>query len=71
MSRRELRYLERVKTRDDRAPLDDDDPEMESGWRCIPVPPSDDLRWFVVDSSNDRATTWGRWIDYGEVEGEA
>ena len=42
MSERRLCYFERAKTRDDRGPLDDDDPEMLTGWRCIPVPPSGD-----------------------------
>ena len=40
--RRGLRYLERAITRDVRVPLSDDDPEMETGWRCIPVPPTYD-----------------------------
>jgi hypothetical protein len=68
MSRRGLRYLERAKTRDERVPLDDDDPDMNYGWRCIPVPPTDDPGF---DNSHDYKTTWGRWVDYGDVEGEA
>ena len=70
-AKRPLRYLEREKTRDARVPLSADDPDMEDGWQCIPVPPTDDPEWFILDSSNDRKTTWGRWIDYGDVEGEA
>jgi hypothetical protein len=35
--------------------------EMEHGWRCIPIPPTDEDGWFVVDDSSDRKTTWGRW----------
>ena len=69
--RRPLRYLEREKTRDQRVPLSVDDPEMNTGWRCIPVPPSADPGWFIFDNSHDYKTTWGRWIDYGDVEGEA
>jgi hypothetical protein len=69
--RRRLRYLERAKTRDARVPLSDDDPEMDDGWRCIPVPPTGDPRWFILDDSHDYKTTWGRWIDVGDVEGEA
>jgi hypothetical protein len=63
------RYLERARMRDERVPLDDDDPEMLNGWRSVPVPPSDDPRWFILDSSNDRKTVWGRWRDLGEAEG--
>lgn len=69
--RRRLRYLEHARMRDERVPLDDDDPEMNNGWRCIPVPPSDDPRRFILDSSHDYKTTWGRWVHCGEVEGEA
>src|SRR5262245_2597393 len=29
--------------------------------RCIPVPPTDDPAWFVVDDSRDCKTVWGRW----------
>ena len=56
------RYLERRITRDFRVPLSDDDREMEDGWRCIPIPPTDDPAWFIVDSSKDYKTTWGRWL---------
>src|SRR5262249_59144899 len=63
------RVLERVATRDERVPLSADDPEMWRGWRNIPVPPSDDPTWFILDySSNDKSTEWGRWHD---VEGSA
>jgi hypothetical protein len=46
-----------VYTRDERVPLSDDDPEMEDGWRCVPVPP-DHRDWVIVDSSSDRKTGW-------------
>jgi hypothetical protein len=55
------RRLETAITRDERVPLSDDDREMANGWRCIPVPPTDDATWFVVDSSRDYKTVWGRW----------
>jgi len=55
------RFLERRITRDVRVPLSEDDPEMESGWRCIPVPPTADDDWFILDSSHDRKTEWGLW----------
>jgi hypothetical protein len=59
------RFLERVITRDVRVPLSDDDREMEHSWRCIPVPPSDDPNWFVLDSSRGYKTVWGRWHESG------
>jgi hypothetical protein len=55
------RRLEVVHTRDFHAPLSDDDREMMHSFRCIPVPPTDDADWFILDSSHDRRTTWGRW----------
>jgi hypothetical protein len=54
------RFLERVITYDERVPVSDDDREMENDWRCIPVPPTDDPEWFILDSSRDRKTVWGR-----------
>jgi hypothetical protein len=64
----QLRYLETRITRDATVPLSDDDREMESGWRCIPVRPTDDPAWFVVDSSRDYKTVWGRWREIGGGE---
>jgi hypothetical protein len=58
-----LRYIERRITRDARIPLTDEDRDMEYGWRCIPIPPTDEDGWFVVDDSSDRKTMWGRWRD--------
>jgi hypothetical protein len=55
------RRLERAVTRDYRIPLSDDDREMLDGWRCIPVAPTADPDWFIIDSSSDRKTVWGRW----------
>lgn len=70
--RRSLRrYLERRITRDWKVPLSADDEEMDSGWRCISIRPTDDDAWFIVDSSRDYKTEWGRWIDLDDVEGEA
>jgi hypothetical protein len=62
------RYIERCTTRDVKVPYSADDPEMEDGWRCIPIPPTADDDWFILDDSNDRKTEWGRWHD---VEGSA
>jgi hypothetical protein len=55
-----LRQPSIVYTRDERVPLSDDDREMENGWRCIPVPPSTNDMWVIVDERSDRATGWVR-----------
>jgi hypothetical protein len=48
-------------TRDVRIPAADDDREMESGWRCVPVPPTDDPSWQIdPDYASDRKTRWRR-----------
>jgi hypothetical protein len=39
---------------------------MLNNWRCIPVRPTADEAWFILDSSRDYKTVWGRWHD---VEG--
>jgi hypothetical protein len=57
------RFLERRITRDAKVPISADDLEMENGWRCIPIPPTDDGRWFILDDSRDYKTEWGRWHD--------
>jgi len=62
------RLLERRITRDAKVPISADDPEMEKGWRSIPVPPTEDDRWFILDTSRDYKTEWGRWH---EAEGTA
>jgi hypothetical protein len=59
------RFLERCITRDERIPLSDDDREMENGWRNIPIPPTDDPCWFILDDSRDYKTEWGRWHECG------
>jgi len=56
------RLLERRKTRDAKIPRSADDPEMENGWCCIPIPPTADGDWFVLDSSHDYKTVWARWV---------
>jgi len=58
-----LRFLERRITRDAVVPRSADDLEMEHGWRCIPIPPTTDPSWFILDNSSDRNTKWGRWHD--------
>jgi hypothetical protein len=45
-------------TRDFRAPISDDDRGMARGWRCIPIPPTDDPRWRILDDGRDYKTTW-------------
>jgi len=60
-----FRVPERVKTRDFRVPLSDDDRAMENGWQMIPIPPTNDPQWFIIDSSHDRKTEWGRWHTRG------
>ena len=62
------KLLEHRITRDSKVPLSADDPEMENGWRCIPIPPTDDPNSFILDSSSDKKTIWGRWHD---AEGSA
>jgi hypothetical protein len=62
------RFLERRIVRDVKVPLSADDPEMDSGWCCVPVRPTADDGWFILDSSHDCKTVWGRWH---EVEGRA
>jgi hypothetical protein len=49
-----------VYTRDVKVPLAEDDPEMNSGWRCIPIPPTSDPDdvWEIVDTSKDYKTGW-------------
>jgi hypothetical protein len=36
---------------------------MENGWRCIPMPPTTDGDWFIIDDNRDYKTEWARWID--------
>jgi hypothetical protein len=52
--------IEHAYTRDAVVPLSADDLDMDCGWRCIPVPPTDDERWFPFDTSRDRRTGWRR-----------
>jgi hypothetical protein len=54
-------FLETRKTRDAVVPISDDDREMHNGWCCIPVPPTTDPCWFIIDSSHNWKTVWGRW----------
>jgi hypothetical protein len=55
-----------IYTADERIPLADDDRGMENGWRCIPIPPTDDEGWIIVDDRSDRkpdgaaARSWAR-----------
>jgi hypothetical protein len=56
-----------VYTRDARVPFSADDPDMECGWRCIPIPPTDDDGWVIVDERSDRATGWTRRAEKTEM----
>lgn len=56
------RVLERVITRDARVPISADDPEMKNGWEYIPVQPTADDNWFILED-RDYKTVWGRWIE--------
>jgi hypothetical protein len=50
-----------VWTRDAIVPMSADDPEMENGCTCIPIPPTDDGDWIIWDSiSKDYKTGWIR-----------
>jgi hypothetical protein len=62
------RFLERRITRDIKVPLSADDPGMLSGWHCVPIQPTADDGWFILDGSRDYKTVWGRWH---EAEGAA
>jgi hypothetical protein len=57
------RFLQRRITRDAKVPLSADDLAMENGWRCIPMPPTTDGDWFIIDDNRDYKTEWARWID--------
>jgi hypothetical protein len=52
--------IEHQYTRDEKVPLSQDDPEMDCGWRCIPVPPTIDDGWVIFDQSKDYRTGWRR-----------
>jgi hypothetical protein len=50
-------------TSDIKVPLSADDPDMENGWRMIPVAPTSDVEnWVIVDTSSDRKTGWARRV---------
>jgi hypothetical protein len=44
--------------RDEQVPLVDGDREMECGWRCSPVPPTNDGGWVIFDDTKDYKTGW-------------
>jgi hypothetical protein len=52
--------IEHRYTRDAKVPLSAEDPEMDCGWRCVPIPPTDDERWQIFDTRGDRKTGWRR-----------
>jgi hypothetical protein len=52
-------------TRDARVPISADDPDMDCGWRSIPIAPTIDDGWEIFDSSKDHKTGWHRrhWVE--------
>jgi hypothetical protein len=57
------RYVvQRRYTRDAKIPLVAGDDEFICGWRNIPLPPSLDEGWEIVDTSHDRKTGWARVV---------
>jgi hypothetical protein len=52
------RRLRLATTCDLKVPISADDLAMENCWRMMPVAPTCDPRWFIVDSSDDKRTTW-------------
>jgi hypothetical protein len=55
-----MRHSVVVYTRDERVPLSDNDRQMEHGWRCVPIPPTADSIWVIVDNTPDNKTGWAR-----------
>ena len=45
-----------VYTRDAQVPLVADDWDFNYGWRCIPLPPTLDDDWIIIDNSPDYRT---------------
>jgi hypothetical protein len=41
-------------------PISAADLDMDEGWRCIPVPPTEDPSWEIFDRGKDRKTGWRR-----------
>jgi hypothetical protein len=58
------RFLEKRIVRDFKAPRSADDLDMINGWQCIPIPPTADDGWFILEA-RDRKTVWGRWLEIG------
>jgi hypothetical protein len=55
-----MKILERRYTRDAIIPRVAGDDEHMYGYRCIPLPPTNDGDWIVFDSSRKRTTGWQR-----------
>jgi hypothetical protein len=56
------RELEIVQTADLKVPLSVDDREMNDCWKMLPIAPTCDPAWFILDSSNDKSTKWARFV---------
>jgi hypothetical protein len=54
------KIVERRYTRDHRCPRVAGDDEWLCGWQCIPLRPTNDDGWRIVDSSGDKKTGWER-----------
>ena len=52
--------IERRYTRDARIPLVAGDDDWIYGFRCIPLPPTNDGDWVIFDTSKDYKTGWMR-----------
>jgi hypothetical protein len=49
-----------VYTGDEKIPLSDADRGMLNGWKMVPIPPTDDGNWIIVDDRSDKKTGWAR-----------
>jgi hypothetical protein len=54
------KIVERKYTRDHRCPRVAGDDEWLYGWQCIPLRPTNDWDWYIVDTSGDKRTGWER-----------
>jgi hypothetical protein len=55
-----MKIIERRYTRDAMIPRVAYDHEFVYGFRCIPLPPTNDGDWEIFDTSKDYKTGWQR-----------